>query len=277
MHKIERPNLDSVKRNNVRRKLIFRQQIMCLNHQSYHHPLIDSFHDFRVAYSVVTRPTSSMQIVIIVQTMTSHVQDDDVFPGLYKSPRTSRTRHVVWVICCTTCVTNSQEIFFSTKETIDQRCPSSRRYIPNYIVRPIMYYLTDDSRPRFIFYSRYIKEHWSTNVLRSHIDLVNFLSQRNENSECDFRRVRSSVFVPFIARHYSKRKACGHYDDPVVAFARYIDLPTTKERKRGAALINTLYAANIRSRESAKSSTQIGFSTPNRTLSTCFCQRYTRE
>lgn len=55
------------------RKLMFRQQITCLSHQSYHHPLIDSFHDFRVAYSVVTRPTSSMQIVTFVRTMTSRV------------------------------------------------------------------------------------------------------------------------------------------------------------------------------------------------------------
>lgn len=52
---------------------MFQQQITCLSHQSYHNPLIDSFHDFRVAYSVVTRPTSFMQIATFVQTMTSRV------------------------------------------------------------------------------------------------------------------------------------------------------------------------------------------------------------
>lgn len=51
--------------------------------------------------------------------------------------------------------------------------------------------------------------------------------------------LRNNIFVPF-AWHYSERKAWTLYDDPVVGFARYIDLATTKERKRGAAPVNTL-------------------------------------
>lgn len=97
-----------------------------------------------------------------------------------------------------------------------------------------MYYLIGDRR-RFL--RRDILKRRSSNWALIQVLLI-FYRKANKNLTF-FRHVRSALyFLQDIPNQKRKR-----YDDPVVGFARYIDLPTRekeRERERGAVSVNTL-------------------------------------
>lgn len=108
-----------------------------------------------------------------------------------------------------------------------------------------MYYLTGDRR-RFLrrntFFIRVILKHRieCTDLVKFFLFFLLLLKSNKTWHFSDILEDACCTFYETLLRTKKRER----YDDPVVGFARYIDLPTTWERKRGrergTAPVNTL-------------------------------------